>query len=171
MACSLFGRLLPLFVGARRVEDLFTEAVARLFERRPGLCLSWLDDLDLITPVSGENQRYIRITTQRSFMALDEHGSGSRPDLIVEVHHAGEDAELESPKDVVMIESKIGTWEGPEQLRRYAEHLNEMMHLAARLSSMSPVATIQKTRRRFSRAWVRMSASNNYVGTTSTVYY
>lgn len=129
---SLFGRLLPLFVGARRVEDLFTEAVARLFERRPGLCLSWLDDLDLITPVSGENQRYIRITTQRTFMALDEHGSGSRPDLIVEVHHAGEDAELESPKDVVMIESKIGTWEGPEQLRRYAEHLNEMMHFGSK---------------------------------------
>lgn len=49
-------------------------------------------------------------------MALDEHGSGSRPDLIVEVHHAGEDAELESSKEVVMIESKIGTWEGPEQL-------------------------------------------------------
>ena len=104
-------------------------------------------------------------------MALDEHGSGSRPDPSVEVHHAGEDAELESPKDVVMIESKIGTWEGPEQLRRYAEHLNEMMPSAARLSYISPVATIQKIRRRFSRAWVGMSASNNCVGTTSTVSY
>ena len=101
---SLLGRLLPLFVGPRRVEDLFTEAVARLFERRPGLCLSWLDDLDLITPDSGEGQRYIRVTTQKSFVALDEHGSGSRPDLIVEVHHAAEDVELESSIDVVMVE-------------------------------------------------------------------
>jgi hypothetical protein len=123
---SLLGRLLPLFTGSRRVEDLFTEAVARLFERRPGLCLSWLDGLDLIATVSGEGQRYIRVTTQKSFVALDEHGSGSRPDLIVEVHHTVEDAELESPIEVVMVESKISSWEGPEQLRRYAEHLDGM---------------------------------------------
>ena len=120
---SLLGRLLPLFTGARRVEDLFTEAVARLFERRPELCLSWLEDLDLITPVSEEARRYIRVTTQKSFVALDEHGRGSRLDLIVEVHHAAEDAELESLVDVVIIESKIGSWEGQEQLRRYAGHL------------------------------------------------
>lgn len=123
---SLLGRLLPLFSGPRRVEDLFTEAVARLFERRPELCLSWLDDLDLITPVSGEDQRYIRVTTQKSFVALDEHGSGSRPDLIVEVHHGVEDAELESSMDVVMLESKIGSFEGQDQLKRYAEHLDRM---------------------------------------------
>jgi hypothetical protein len=67
---SLLGRLLPLFTGPRRGEDLFTEAVARLFERRPELCLSWLDDLDLITPASGEAQRYIRVMTQKSFVAL-----------------------------------------------------------------------------------------------------
>lgn len=123
---SLLGRLLPLFTGPRRVEDLFTEAVARLFERRPELCLSWLDDLALISPASGEDQSYIRVTTQKSFVALDEHGRGSRPDLIVEVHHAAEDVELESSIDVVMVESKIGSWEGPEQLRRYAGHLDEM---------------------------------------------
>ncbi len=123
---SLLGRLLPLFVGARRVEDLFTEAVARLFERRPELCLSWLDDLDLITSVSGEDQRYICVTIQKSFVALEEHGSASRPDLIVAVYHAVEDAELESSIDVVMVESKIGSWEGQEQLRRYAEHLDKM---------------------------------------------
>lgn len=123
---SLLGRLLPLFTGPRRVEDLFTEAVARLFERRPELCLSWLDDLALISPASGEDQSYIRVTTQKSFVALDERGRGSRPDLIVKVHHALEDAELETPVEVVMIESKIGSWEGPEQLRRYAEHLDRM---------------------------------------------
>lgn len=89
---SLLGRLLPLFTGVRRVEDLFTEAVARLFERRPELCLLWLDDLDLTTSVSGEDQRYIRVTTQKSFVALEENGGGSRPDLLVEVHHASEDA-------------------------------------------------------------------------------
>ncbi len=123
---SLLGRLLPLFIGARRVEDLFTEAVARLFERRPELCLSWLDELALITPVSGKDQRYVRVTTQKSFVALDEHGSGSRPDLIVEVHRGIEDAESESSIEVVMIESKIGSVEGEDQLERYAEHLSDM---------------------------------------------
>lgn len=123
---SLLGRLLPLCTGARRVEDLFTEAVARLFERRPELCLSWLDDLDLITPVSEEARRYIRVTTQKSFVALDEHGRGSRPDLIVEVHHAAEDGELGSSIEVVMIESKIGSIEGENQLKSYAGHLSDM---------------------------------------------
>jgi len=123
---SLLGRLLPLFVGARRVEDLFTEAVACLFERRPELCLSWLDELELTAPVSSEDQGHISVSTQKSFVALEEHGSGSRPDLIVEVHHPAEDDEPESPRDIVMIESKIGSWEGQEQLRRYAEHLDRM---------------------------------------------
>jgi len=115
---SLLGRLLPLFIGPQRIEDLFTEAVARLFERRPEICLNWLDELELITPASGEDQRYTSVSTQKSFVALEEHGMGSRPDLIVEVHHPVEDAELESSKDVVMIESKIGSWEGQDQLKR-----------------------------------------------------
>jgi hypothetical protein len=50
----LLGRLLPLFTGTRRFEDLFTEAVARLFERRPEVCLSWLDGLEVITPARDE---------------------------------------------------------------------------------------------------------------------
>ncbi len=73
-----------------------------------------------------EEQRYIRVTTQKSFVALDEHGRGSRPDLIVEIHHAVEYTELESSIDVVMIESKIGSVEGEDQLKRYAGHLNGM---------------------------------------------
>ncbi len=123
---SLLGRLLPLFVGPRRVEDLFTEAVARLFERHPELCLSWLDDLGLITPVSPEDQRYIRVTTQKTFVALDEHDRGSRPDLIVKVHQTVEHTEPENSVEVVMIESKIGSIEGEDQLQRYAGHLSDM---------------------------------------------
>lgn len=120
----MLGRMLPLFIGARRVEDLFTEAIARLFERRPELCLSWLEDLDVITPVSVEDRRYIRVTTQKSFVALDDHDRGSRPDLIVKVHRTIEDTELKRVVEVVMIESKIGSWEGQDQLKRYAEHLS-----------------------------------------------
>lgn len=122
----MLGRLLWLFPESVPLEDLFTEAVARLFERRPELCLSWLDSLELTTSLAGEEQRYIHVTTQKPFVALDEHGRGSRPDLIVEVHHADEYTELESSIDVVMIESKIGSVEGEDQLKRYAGHLNGM---------------------------------------------
>ncbi len=133
---SLLGRLLPLFTGAWRVEDLFTETVAHLFERRPDICLGWLDSLALITPVSEEDRRYIRATTQKSFVALEEHGRGSRPDLIVEVHHPVAD-ELESSPDLVMIESKISSWEGQDQLKRYAEHLDKMTGMKRTLVYMT----------------------------------
>ncbi len=123
---SLLGKLVRLFSHHRRIEDLFTEAIARLFERQPELCLSWLDELELITPISGEDQRYIHVITQKPFVALEEHGSGSRPDLIVEVHHAVEDNELNNLAEVVMIESKIGSIEGGDQLPRYAAHLSAM---------------------------------------------
>ncbi len=82
---SLFGRMLPLFTGVRRVEDLFTEAVARLFERRPDICLGWLESLDLISISEDDQQRHVRVSTQRTFVRLDEHETDSRPDLIVEI--------------------------------------------------------------------------------------
>ena len=36
---NLLGRLVRLFPESVPLEDLFTEAVARLFETRPVLCL------------------------------------------------------------------------------------------------------------------------------------
>lgn len=124
---SLLGRLLPLFTGTRRVEDLFTETVARPFERRPELCLSWLDSLGLITPATEESRRHVRVATQRSFLALDDHDSGSRPDLLLEVRRADEDAKLDGTVEVVTVESKIGSLEGQDQLKRYAGHLDQMV--------------------------------------------
>ena len=123
---SLFGRLLPLFVGARRVEDLFTEAVARLFERRPDVCLGWLDELAVIAASDEEQPRRVRVSTQKIFVALDGHETGSRPDLIVEICRASEDDESEPYTEIVMFESKIGSVEGEDQLKRYAAHLENL---------------------------------------------
>ena len=123
---SLFGRMLPLFTGARRVEDLFTEAVARLFERRPDICLGWLESLDLISTSENNPQRYVRVSTQKTFVRLDEHETDSRPDLIVEISFASEDDESEPYTEVVMIESKVGSIEGESQLKRYAGHLGKL---------------------------------------------
>jgi hypothetical protein len=127
---SLLGRLLRLFPESVPLEDLFTEAVARLFETRPQLCLAWLEETGLTTPlrVAGAGQEYVRVTSQRTFVALEHHDTDSRPDIMIEVYRSSAEEPIGdgAVADVVMIESKIGSREGPEQLRRYAEHLDEM---------------------------------------------
>ena len=126
---SLLGRLLRLFPESVPLEDLFTEAVARLFEIRPQLCLEWLEEAELISPRAvGQVQEHVRVSSQRTFAALENHDTDSRPDLLIEVFRSSgeEPAEEEPGGDVVMVESKIGSGEGPQQLRRYAEHLEKM---------------------------------------------
>lgn len=124
---SLLGRLLPLFSGPRRVEDLFTEAVAWLFERRPELCLAWLEDAGLLAPAVGEDWRNVNVATQKPFVALEHHEVASRLDLWIEVRIPGEDASRDSGvSDVFLVESKIDAVEGEGQLKRYAEHLDRM---------------------------------------------
>lgn len=56
------------------------------------------------------------------------HDTASRPDLLIQVYWSPgvEAAEGEVVADTVIVESKIGSREGPEQLRRYAEHLEGM---------------------------------------------
>lgn len=118
--------MLPLFVGVRRVEDLFTEAVARLFELRQDLCLGWLEEIGVISPERDGMYRFVqRVSTQKSFVAHDDHETGSRPDMIVEIGYAPAD-DSEPYTEVVMIESKIGSLEGQDQLRRYASHLERL---------------------------------------------
>lgn len=125
---SLLGRLLRLFPENVPLEDLFTEALARLFETRPRMCLAWLDQIGLLTvQLADVSEVVINVSTQRTFTALDHHDTDSRPDLMVEVYWpSGDPAEDGVVNDVVMIESKIGSKEGPEQLRRYAEHLDRL---------------------------------------------
>lgn len=67
---SLLGRLLRLFPESVPLEDLFTEAVARLFETRPQLCLAWLEEIGLLTRA---RQEYVRVTSQRTLVALEHH--------------------------------------------------------------------------------------------------
>lgn len=123
---SLFGRMLPLFTGVRRVEDLFTEVVARLFERRPDICLGWLEELALTSPTREDRPRYVHVSTQRTFVRLDKHETDSRPDLIVGITFASGDDESEPCTEIMLIESKIRSWEGKDQLKRYAAHLSTL---------------------------------------------
>lgn len=123
---SLLARMLRLFPETVRLEDLFTEAVARLFERRPDLCFAWLEEAGLISPADGEEQRYVHVNTQESFVRLEDHDFGSRPDLTLKIHRAAKDAESGGSVECAMFESKIGAGEGEDQLERYAEQLERI---------------------------------------------
>lgn len=126
---SLLGRLLRLFPESVPLEDLFTEAVARLFSKRPELCLAWLEDAGLLSygTVRACEGR-VRISSQRRLRSLEHHEMASRIDLLIEVHwpSSEEPTDGEAVANVVMVESKIGSGEGQDQLRRYAEHLDGM---------------------------------------------
>src|SRR3712207_1145740 len=126
---SLLGRMVRLFPDSVPLEDLFTEAVARLFETRPELCLAWLDEVGgyFVASVSTSSGTHVRVRTQESFASLEHHDTASRPDLSVEVYQPREEGmEDEAVAHVVAVESKIGSKEGPQQLRRYAEHLERI---------------------------------------------
>jgi hypothetical protein len=42
-------------------------------------------------------------------LPLDEHDFGSRPDLVLTIHHTNENLVLDGMIEIVMIESKIGS--------------------------------------------------------------
>ena len=129
---SLLGRMVRLFSGPRRVEDLFTEAVARLFEREPRLCIAWLEEEGLVPPRLGtegkEGHPPVALASQKWLGSLGQQDGASRADLQIEVQRSTPDDSEEGGvvTDVVLMESKIGSREGKEQLRRYAEHLQNM---------------------------------------------
>jgi hypothetical protein len=58
LVTALLSRLLFLFPKRIPHEDLFTEAVARIFERNPQICLDWLRQAELIS--AGEESKGAR---------------------------------------------------------------------------------------------------------------
>lgn len=110
---SLFNRLLSLHGGNRPLEDFFTEIVAHLFTTSPETLFAWIDSLGLID-TGKYSESYV--STQRAFDPLPNAFSGSRPDMLIEASDGHQQA-------WVVIESKIGSSERPEQLRGYAELL------------------------------------------------
>ncbi len=128
---SLLSRLLRFHGGTVRLEDYFTEVFAHLLSTYPDLCLAWLNQSGVLP----DNEKYSRIsvTAQRSFGALEAHRQPSRPDVVIELSEGSPTETVDEqrsdegpvpPTDVVFVESKIGSREGDDQLKRYAEHLS-----------------------------------------------
>ena len=114
MTGNLFSNLLSLHISPVPEEDFFTEVITWLLDKNPDILLSWLNMI-----LTGErNYTNINVETQVVFAKLEDHLTGSRPDILISLFD-------EADVDYVLIESKIGSYEGYEQLPRYAEQLAE----------------------------------------------
>jgi hypothetical protein len=102
------------------LEDFFTEIFAYLLKMDSNLLCEWLKEFK-ISSIQPESQQ---INTQESFDALDEHFSGSRPDIYIEIAN-------KFSKELILVECKIGSTEGPDQLQRYAEHMDKIKSISS----------------------------------------
>jgi hypothetical protein len=119
----LFSRLLNLNTGNIPLENFFTEIVAYLFRENKEILYNWLEYSNLLD-TSTCLDAYI--STQRSFDALDVHFAGSRPDIVIELVY-------ETHRDIIFIESKIGSQEGKDQLLKYADILHNFSDFRSKI--------------------------------------
>jgi hypothetical protein len=136
---SLLSRLLRFQGSNGGLEDFFTEIFAHLLSTYSDLCLAWLNESGVL-PLN-EKYSHIHVTTQRPFGALEGHSYSSRPDVVIELSESFSTEVVDGqhsdeapvpPTDVVFIESKVGSREGQDQLRRYAEHLSALPNVRHR---------------------------------------
>ena len=122
---SLFSNLRSLF-SARDfpLEDFHTEVVAQVLKEFPEFTKAWLLSLDAIQQDEFDS---IGIQTQVELPRLDEHEhfTKSRPDIIIRCNG-------KLGQQIIIVESKVESRQGKQQLKRYADHL-------ARLSSRNEV--------------------------------
>jgi hypothetical protein len=111
---------------ARPEEDYFTEIIGHLFVERPKLLYNWLENLGIPVP---DKTILPNIRPQKPFRA-DLSG---RYDLFIEIDQPGW-------RQLVAIESKIASSEGPGQLCKYIKDLT------ARLGENVRAALIYVTR-------------------------
>jgi hypothetical protein len=136
---SLLSRLLHFQGSIVRLEDFFTEIFAHLLSTYPDLCVAWLSESGALP--TDNKYSHVNVTTQTSFDALEDHRYSSRPDVVIELSESvsseivsdQDPDEVPAPlTDVVFIESKVGSREGEDQLKRYAEQLVAIPHARRR---------------------------------------
>lgn len=117
---SIFNDLLRLKSNSNIIplEDFFTEIFAYLLKSSDALLYEWLNYFS-ISHIEYDNSF---VSTQESYDALDGHLTGSRPDILIELSNKNQ-------KQVIFIECKIDSAEGNNQLRRYAEQLDNISNI------------------------------------------
>ena len=130
---NLFSKLRQLYRPDKfQLEDFHTEIVAQVLQNSPALTMSWLRG---IKATSLANDVSITVGTQETFLPLDGHDSASRPDIIIRLVSGAK-------KELIFIESKQGSTQGADQLKRYAEHL----HAAQLQEGLQNIALVFITR-------------------------
>ncbi|MEH2340511.1 MAG: PD-(D/E)XK nuclease family protein [Nostoc sp.] len=120
---SLFSNLLNLHLGNKPREDFFTEIVAYFLSLNNDILLDWLKHYSII---GDDKYSSIKISTQQEHQALAIHTEDSRLDIVVELSTG-------LTTDVIFIESKIGSKEGWEQLKKYADILSNLPNIKHRI--------------------------------------
>ncbi len=122
VAMNLLDGLLRLHSSSVPLEDFFTEACAGLFRYHPALCLRWLEEVGALPET--RQVELVSVSTQVRLSALEDHETGSRPDLTIRTRSEDGDS------SIVLVETKVGSTEGGTQLKRYAEHLETVEGMA-----------------------------------------
>ncbi|MEH2201863.1 PD-(D/E)XK nuclease family protein [Nostoc sp.] len=120
---SLFSNLLNLHSGNKPLEDFFTEIVAYFLSLNKDILIDWLKHHSII---SDDNYSSIKISTQQEHKGLESHTEDSRLDIVVELSTG-------LITDVIFIESKIGSSEGWQQLKKYADILSKLPNVRHRI--------------------------------------
>src|SRR5215204_785501 len=129
---DLLSRLLVHFPKRIPREDLFTEAVARIFARNPQICLDWLKQAELISAGEESDDARVTVQTQKWLRPTNANPQSRRADLFIEVHHSTRTEDHRPDPEAVLVESKIGSRERHEQLKSNAEHLESMTGFSRR---------------------------------------
>ena len=110
----LLRSLLRLFpAGAVPLEDFHTEVAAHVMRSLPDQTLRWLREIGATTMTRADE---FVVSTQEELSPLELHATGSRPDIAIRIATNGE-------RELIYIESKVGSHEGLQQLSRYLDHL------------------------------------------------
>lgn len=111
---SLFAKLRSIYSAEKfRIEDAHTEIVAQVLRNSRVLTLDWLKG---IQATALDFPDTITISTQETFAKLDGHETDSKPDIVIRLTANGR-------KELIFIESKLPSKQGPGQLQRYSDHL------------------------------------------------
>ncbi len=110
---SLFENLFRLKLNHSNnpTEDFLTEVFTECLNVEPALLVDFLSIAEV--EIAKDEQLYAQ--TQVTFSKLPSHRTDSRPDIVIS-----------GGSHLVFIEAKVDAVEGDAQLKRYAEHLNEL---------------------------------------------
>ncbi|MEH2164988.1 MAG: PD-(D/E)XK nuclease family protein [Nostoc sp.] len=120
---SLFSNLLNLHSANKPLEDFFTEIVAYFLSLNNHILIDWLKHHSII---SDDNYSSIKISTQQEHKKLESHTEDSRLDIVVELSDG-------LNTDVIFTESKVGSNDGKNALKKYADILSSLPNVRHRI--------------------------------------